>query len=452
VNDPCTASGHVARLCGEKHAAVLQKHLRHLRGAYGHGNRTLFYDEVVGAYLLAFFNPTMRSLRAIEDASRTPEAAEHLHLRRLCRSTMSDANALMDARLLEPLIRQLRARLPELKRRDGQLARLLEQVQLIDGSFFASAATVTWALRDRKPRPARDGERAPGPGPGPGAAPGSAPGSAPGPAPDARQHSKARLDLRLDGHTLLPVRTTVSGKGQSEPARAREAIEPGVIYVADRGFENLTYVAALLDGNADFVLRVKATTPTFEPRESLPLDEADYQAGVLGDRIGRLVGSPHTAAAARRIGGQPLREVIVFDPRNPKGPEGPEGPERPIRPIRLITSLLDVPAHVIAELYRWRWQIELFFRWLKVHAHFEHLISRSRNGMTMGFHVAVIAVLLIYLRTGRPMSRYAFNLLSLVAAGFTTLEGILPILERRERECQRERERKAAKRASKTSV
>jgi hypothetical protein len=278
-------------------------------------------------------------------------------------------------------------------------------VQLIDGSFFASAATVAWALRHRK----RDDSR----------------------------HSHARLDLRLEGSTLLPARVVVSGQGQGEAARACEAIEPGAIYVADRGLENLRYVAALLEGGADFVLRAK-TTLNFAARESAPLDEADHDAGVLGDRLGHLSGSPHTwPTARRRIGRQTLREVVVFDERNPD------------KPLRLLTSLLDVPAHVIAALYCWRWQIELFFRWLKVHAHFAHLISRSRNGMTMGFHVAVIAVLLIYLHTGRPMSKYAYNLLSLVAMGCGTIEDVLPILARRERECHRERERQAAKRAAK---
>jgi hypothetical protein len=144
--------------------------------------------------------------------------------------------------------------------------------------------------------------------------------------------------------------------------------------------------------------------------------------------------------------GQELREVLVFDPAHPD------------EPIRLITSLLDLPAHVIAhviaQLYRWRWQIELFFRWLKVHARFAHLIGRSRNGMTMGFYVAVIAVLLIYLRTGRPMSKYAYTLLACVAAGWARVEDVLPVLERRARAraCQRERERQARKRAEKTNV
>jgi len=292
-----------------------------------------------------------------------------------------------------------------LRQRDGQLARLLEQVQVVDGSFFAAAATVTWALRGRS---------------------------------GSREHSDVRLDLRLCGSTLLPARLSVSGRGESEPQQARQAIEPGVIYIIDRGFEDFRYVQGLLDGNADFVLRGKQTL-NFKVREHSPLDAADREAGVISDRLGQLSGSPH-ARAALVLPRQTLREIVVFDPQNPE------------KPIRLITSLLDLPAHIIAMLYRWRWQIELFFRWLKVHAHFRHLISRSRNGMTLGFYVAVIAVLLIYLRTGRPMSKYAYNLLTLVAAGWGDVADMLPILERREKESQRERERQAAKRAAKKSV
>lgn len=311
---------------------------------------------------------------------------------------MSDAAALFDARLLVPLARQLRAKVPELKRRDGQLAQLLDHVQLVDGSLFASAADVAWALRDRA------------------------------------GCSKARLDLRLDGSTLLPVRLSVGGKGQSEGSVAREAIEPETIYVSDRGFEHFGYVHAVLDGNADLVLRVK-TTLNFTAREDQELDDDDAAAGVLSDRVGRLTGSPHCKAPK-----QELREIVVFDPRNPT------------KPLRLLTSLLDVPARVIAQLYRHRWQIELFFRWLKVHAHFAHLVSRSKNGMTLGFHVAVIATLLIYLHSGRPMSKYAYNLLSLVAAGWGTLENALAVLARREAECARDRATAAARAARKRAA
>ena len=80
--------------------------------------------------------------------------------------------------------------------------------------------------------------------------------------------------------------------------------------------------------------------------------------------------------------------------------------------------------------------------------------------MTLGFYVAIIAeegrspppVLLMYLRTGRPMSKYAFNLLRYVAAGCGTMETTLAILERRERECERDRQRQKTRRAAKASM
>ena len=324
-----TCPTSLGELAGASHVALLQHHLLHLRDAYAHahGNRTLFYDELVTAYLLAFFNPGARSLRAIEDLSAAPRvgADGQLNTRKLCRSTMSDANALMDARLLEPLIRRLKSRVRDLKKQDGQLARLLEQVQIIDGSFFASAANVAWALKCRNGRRSTK--------------------DAAGKPREVPFHFKVRLDLHLDGATLAPGRLSVNGKGTSEARSASQQVEPYTIHVTDRGFTNLKYVDELLNANADFVLRVKQNSPNFESRDGAsgdqPLDEADREANVLSDRIGRLTGSPHTRAR-RVVPSQELREVVIFDPAHPD------------QLIRLITSLLDVPAHVIAALYRWR--------------------------------------------------------------------------------------------------
>ena len=138
--------------------------------------------------------------------------------------------------------------------------------------------------------------------------------------------------------------------------------------------------------------------------------------------------------------GNTLREVIILDPKTG-------------HPIRLLTSLSvdDVPAHLIGQIYRHRWQIELFFRWLKVHAQFRHLISRNRNGLELGFYVAVIAVMLIYLHSGQKPGLYAYNMLCAVAMGWATPAQILPVLERRRRERRLERERLARRRAQKTS-
>jgi hypothetical protein len=180
-----------AAVRGLKYLKPLMRHLKKLRAgaaaASAHGNRVLFTDDLVVAYLVAFFNPACRSLRAIEDLSQTPAAQAHLSIARVCRSTASDANAVFDPRLLDPLVARLRAQLPDLRQRDGQLGRLLRDVRVVDGSFFAAAADVAFAITCRNGRSGTKGPARP----------------------------KVRLDLHLAGDTLTPAR------GSPCPARAR---------------------------------------------------------------------------------------------------------------------------------------------------------------------------------------------------------------------------------------
>lgn len=393
-------------LIGSDYLALLDKHLRKLRKAYAHPNRRLHYDDLLTAYLLAFFNPILRSLRTLEDASTSQRMQDHLSIERLCRSTLSDANGILDSKLLLPLVADLRARLPNLPKADNKLEQLLRQAILVDGSFFRTVCDVEWALRRRAPHSA------------------------------TRHEHFVRLDLQLCGATGVPAGVDISGKASGgEVAVAARRVQSGVLYVADRGIFSFDYVRRILGAQSNFVLRIK-TSLKFEPQQEHPLSEADKAAGVISDRTGVLIGAPPERVAP----GNTLREVIILDPKTG-------------HPIRLLTSLSvdDVPAHLIGQIYRHRWQIELFFRWLKVHAHFRHLISRSRNGLELGFHVAVIAVMLIYLHSGQKPGLYAYNMLCAVAMGWATPAQILPVLERRQRERRLERERLARKRAQKTS-
>jgi len=393
-------------LIGSDYLALLDKHLRKLRKAYAHPNRRLHYDDLLTAYLLAFFNPILRSLRTLEDASTSQRMQDHLSIERLCRSTLSDANGILDSKLLLPLVEDLRARLPNLAKSDNKLEQLLRHAILVDGSFFRTVSDVEWALRRRAPCSA------------------------------TRHEHFVRLDLQLCGATGVPSGVDISGKASGgEVAVAARRVQSGVLYVADRGIFSFDYVRRILGAQSDFVLRIK-TSLKFEPQREHPLSEADKAAGVISDRTGVLIGAPPERVAP----GDTLREVIILDPKTG-------------HPIRLLTSLSvdEVPAHLIGQIYRHRWQIELFFRWLKVHAHFRHLISRSRNGLELGFYVAVIAVMLIYLHSGQKPGLYAYNMLCAVAMGWATPAQILPVLERRQRERRLERERLARRRAQKTS-
>lgn len=400
---------------GGKYVAMLERCLAGLRGNPRHGNQDLFLDDVFIAYLLAFFNPTIRSLRTIEDFSQTRQAQRHLSTTKICRSTLSDFNKLVDPSRLSPILAALRGELarrsPDGRLYSSDLNSLLQQVIAVDGTFLNAAAEVTWAVTSRNQR--------------------------------AGECHRARLDLHVDVQTWLPEVIAVPDPGESEGDSASQHITPGAIHIYDRGFISYNLIVAHYHqipagdwkSRADFVLRLKSSTAAntiaFEVVSTNELTPAARAAGVLSDRIVRSPG------LKKRDGLEvSFREITLC---------GSDGKE-----LRILTNRLDLGAEIIVLLYRYRWQIELFFRWLKSYANFNHLISHSAGGVLLHFHVALIGVMLMYLNTGYRPSKYMLSLLSLVAQG-ATLEEILPILQERERQSELARASAARRRAKKNS-
>jgi hypothetical protein len=114
-----------------------------------------------------------------------------------------------------------------------------------------------------------------------------------------------------------------------------------------------------------------------------------------------------------------------------------------------LTGVATVPARVVGAVYRQRWQVELFFKWLKCFARMDHLLSTSRNGITFQLYVAVIGVLMMYVQTGRRVSIYALAALGRLARGECTLQQAMDVIARREREREMNRARQARLRARK---
>lgn len=372
--------------------------------ALEHGNVRLGLADTLTVLLCSFFNPTVRSQRLIEQLSQMPWAAKHLEVERVCRSTLSDALERFQPNQLIPVINGLMQQMPHLANQDRTLAGVCKRVIAGDGSTFDLAADVAWAMMRRR---------------------GGSKGDA--------KHGTCRLNLQLDIDAFIPAELSVSGEddGSEAGAFARQIL-PGVTYLFDRAFMHFGLINGVLDAGSDFVLRLRTTTK-FDLIEERTLTARDVAAGVYGDRVGTLPGTRNSRTGPPPT--QSLREVLVH---------GEDG-----KPLRLLTNILDLPAYLIAELYRKRWQIELFFRWLKVSAGFEHLISHSRNGVTFQFYVAVIGCLLMHVRTGRKVNKYSLFLFGQVAAGHATLEQIQPMLERIEREKELERLRLARKREQK---
>jgi hypothetical protein len=381
---------------------VLQDHLARLRRVSDHPNRVVHYDQLLTAHLLGFYDGVVRSLRTLDGRTvASDQMREALDGLRLARSTIGNAMADLPAAALLPLMQQLLARLPANCSHPHlqDLLTLKRRICAIDGSYFRVPSDVLWALAHRRA--------------------------------NGKVGRQVRLDLHLDVLRFLPIKAQVDGCDRgSESAAFIGTLEAGVIYLADRNFVDFDFLRAVLAIGSDFVVRLKGGEKAMKVlvHQTSELTDRDKEAGVLKDER---VNVPGTRPAPG-LKETPLRAVTVFDPVKREE-------------VRLLTTLLDVPAELIGRLYRHRWAIELFFRWLKCVAKIKHLFSESSNGITMQFYMVIIATLLMYLHTGQRPSVYTTMLMSTAAAGDLVLEKVPEVLERIAREREQERLRRAKK-------
>jgi hypothetical protein len=377
----------------------MQEHLDRLRGLPAHGNRTLHADQLFLGLLLAMFDPLARSLRTIEGKGNF---GGRLDLPRLARSTTADALAVFDPACLQPIVDDLRQRVPHLAHSQGELPGITRQILAADGTYLTILSDVAWALRHTKS--------------------------------NGKPQGQVRANVQLDVAHWTPQVVTISGDdGTSEPAAFAPDLLCGVLYVLDRNFLDFGFLKTLQDKDNDFVLRVRANAPAARVLETLALGAADLEAGVIADQIVELSGRDAPSGRLRRV---------TLERVNRQGE-----PER----IVLLSSLTDpnIAAQVLAAVYRLRWQIELFFKWLKTFARMDHLLSTSRKGITFQLYVAVIGVLMMSVQSGRRVSIYALAALSQLARGECTLQEAMAVIARRERERDLNHARQARLRARK---
>jgi transposase len=343
------------QVLGRRFIRLLDGQLQHLRDHCRHGNRSFFYDQLVVAHLLAFFNPILAGLRKIEDVFDVPAVRKRLKMPRVPKSTLADAQRLFDPGLLLPLFEALKER-ANIQPHDPRLDAITKQLLAVDGTFFAVAARIAWAIYNHS-------------------------------AKNNVTQGNVRAHVHFDILHGVPDHATLTGGQASEAHELRDALRSGCFYVMDRGFQWYQLLADIVALGSDFLVRLRKSA-RFESIETLPLTAADQAAGVLADTLVR-VGWREARTALT----QPLRLVEIAQP------------DKPDQPLRLLTNRLDLPAETIGVIYRHRWQVELFFRWLKCMANFQHFYSESPQGMTLQVYIALIGTLLIAIETGaRPSS------------------------------------------------
>jgi IS4 transposase len=279
-----------------------------------------------------------QSLREIEAALES-HAAKLYHLggAQVSRSTLSDANAQRPWQVFSGLFAQLTGQAVR-----GLRRKTSEAVHLIDATGLRlSALSKDWA-----------------------------------------QFSTgicgAKLHVVYDPDADCPIYAAVTPANVNDITAAKAMpIKPGATYVFDLGYYDYNWWAKLDAAGCRIVTRLKVNTKLSVVAESA----VARGSNILSDRSGYL---PRRMARNRTNPFcNPVREVRV---RIATG-----------KILRILTNDLDAPAQQIADLYKRRWQIELFFRWVKQTLKIKHFLGRSENAVRIQIAVALVAFMLLRL-------------------------------------------------------
>lgn len=181
-------------------------------------------------------------------------------------------------------------------------------------------------------------------------------------------------------HTLLSIRTrapawsTITEAGFPDPkSLSLVPIERGAYYVMDRAYVDFPRLARWQQEGAYFVVRSLGNI-SFRVIKSSPVDKA---CGLRCDQFIKL-----KRFQSRRAFPHTLRRIRIFDPEHHQH-------------LVLLTNDLELPAATVSLLYRKRWQVELFFKWVKQHLRLTVFLGRSDNAVRCQVWAAVSAYLLV---------------------------------------------------------
>jgi IS4 transposase len=290
---------------------------------------------------MAFAQLTTReSLRDIESCLRAvPTKLYHLGIRgAVCRTTLADANERRDWRIFADFAQVLITEARELYAKDTTVADLKQTIYALDSTTIDLCLELfPWAKFRR---------------------------------------TKAAVKL----HTLIDLRGSIPSfihitDGKVHDVNALDVLtpEPGAYYIMDRGYQDLERFHRLHLAGSFFVTRPK-TTLLLRRIQSQPVDKT---TGVRSDWVVMANGAKTTTAYPER-----LRRIRFRDVETKKT-------------LVFITNDFVLPAHVIAALYKARWQVELFFKWVKQHLRIKSFFGTSENAVKTQVWIAMSVYVLI---------------------------------------------------------
>jgi len=345
-----------------------------LAATWSDPQRQFGHTDYLSLFLFGLLNPVVRTLRGLCEASHLARVQDEVCTRPVSLGSFSEAQAAVDPALLAKVFDQLRGEMPTPASAPDLKRRWLIQ----DSSLFEALPRMYWALWRRQ----------------------------------SKNQSQVRLHLSLDLDGDCPARVAITPGKQCERAAWRTQWQRGDAYVGDRYYgEDYQMFGELEQAGVAFVVRLRDEA-VMEVEEELPLSQADQQAKVIRHAWVRL-------GCNARYQSIRLRVVWVQTPKEV---------------LRLVTNLsvAELSAAEVGLLYKERWQIELFFRWIKCILGCRHWLAESPPGTAIQIYLALIAALLLQRYSGQRPNRRMMELIQFYLLGVATLEELSAGLKRQQ--------------------
>ncbi|QDV62993.1 IS4 family transposase [Crateriforma conspicua] len=354
-------------------------------------NRDLHMDQYGVLVLMWMFNPILTSLRGLQQASTLKDVQKKFGVGRASLGSLSESVSIFDPEPLKKIAAELATEVPSAD--PSKFDVIGHQLTAVDGSVFKTAvrvASLAWL-------------------------PDKAGGTTKGRSVDGyRMHTHFEI---LRGIPERIDATPAKPKGKDdEKAVLASVLQPDRCYVIDRGYAKFELFNQINAARSSYICRARDnSTPKILCERDLTA--ADRDAGVRIDR--EVVLGAHTSNRKTVASDHPVRYIeIEVPPHVRTGSKGSHCDGR----LRLVTNLMDVPAELIAEAYRLRWLIELFFRMIKQLLGCRHLLSTKPAGVEIQMYLAIIACLLILIYTGGQPNKRTYEMICFYLLGWASLE------------------------------
>lgn len=352
--------------------ADFQQRLQSLSGrmevaaTFADPKRQFQLEEYLGLFLFGLLNPVVRTMRALCRASHQQRVREEICGRPVSLGSFLEMQAVVDPALLKAAFCEL---VEEVNPRFQGKTPAKEWL-IVDSTLWEVLPRMHWALWRHQ----------------------------------GTTQTAVRLHLGLHLLDDKPARARVTPGRTCERKAWRELWQEGDAYVGDRYYgEDYKLFGELERLGCAFVLRLR-NEAIIDIEQELPLSEADHKANVLRQAWVHL-------GSKKRYRSMRVRVVWVQTPKEV---------------LLLVTnqSPEQLGGDLVAELYRRRWQVELFFRWIKCILGNRHWLAESPQGVAIQIYLALIGALLLQGRIGQRPNKRMFEAIQLYLMGMATLEGL----------------------------